>query len=117
MKILQNCRFIMADKKNSIIDKPEDNKISPSTEKEVIEIAQKIRPDKNSVVLQDGSDLGWNIKPGKKSTKFGLEFKKDFVDDDVEIMVRIGGEANYFTSPKGAKDFIQTAEICATQKF
>ena len=92
-------------------------KIEAETGKEIKEIAQKIRPDKNSVVLQDGTNLGWNVKPGKKKTKFGLEFKKDFKDDDVEIMVRIGGEANYFNSPKGTSSFIQSAEFCATKKF
>ena len=94
-----------------------DNTIESNKGKEIIEIAEKIRPDKNSVVLQDGSKLGWDVKPGKKSTKFGLEFKKEFVDDDVEIMIKIGGEANYFNSPKGSKDFIQRAEFCATTKF
>ncbi len=61
----------MADKKQS--------KIEVDTGKEIKEIAQKIRPDKNSVVLQDGSNLEWNVKPGKKKTKFGLEFKKNFI--------------------------------------
>ena len=99
----------MADKKQS--------KIEVDTGKEIKEIAQKIRPDKNSVVLQDGSNLEWNVKPGKKKTKFGLEFKKNFIDDDVEIMIKIGGEANYFNSPKGTSSFIQSAEFCATKKF
>lgn len=107
----------MADKKQSIIDAPQNNKIEAETGKEIKEIAEKIRPDKNSVILQDGSNLEWNVKPGKKKTKFGLEFKKDFKDDDVEIMVIIGGEVNYFNSPKGASDFVQNAEFCATKKF
>ncbi len=32
-------------------------------------------------------------------------------------MIKIGGEANYFNSPKGTSSFIQSAEFCATKKF
>jgi hypothetical protein len=85
---------------------------------DIIETAKKYRPDKNSVKFgEDGGELKWKVKPGAEKTKFNLEWNKNFEEDDVEITVKIGGEVNYFTSPKGTKDIIQSAEFSATKKF
>jgi len=85
--------------------------------KTVKQVIKDFRPDKNNVQLPDGTNLAWKIKPGTKSTKFGLTFDKNFADTDVEITVKIGGEVNYFNSPKGVKDVITSASFCATKKF
>ena len=85
--------------------------------KDTKEIVEKFRPDKNSIRLNDGGELSWKVKPGKDKTKFGFELSKDFTEEDVEIMIKIGGEVNYFNSPQGVKDVIQSAEFSATKKF
>lgn len=83
----------------------------------IIDKLKKYRPDKNSTILEDGSELKWKVKPGKEMAKVNLEWNKNFIEDDVEITVKIGNEVNYFSSPKGVKDIIKSAEFGATKKF
>jgi len=67
-------------------DKQVAQAIITSEAKDIISAVEQYRPDKNSIALSDGSEISWKVKPSKKSTKFGLEFNKDFVDTDVEII-------------------------------
>jgi len=39
---------------------------------------KKYRPDKNSVCFDNGSELGWQIKPKKDKTEFNFEFDRNF---------------------------------------
>jgi len=80
-------------------------------------LAETYRPDKNSVDIDDTSELSWKIKPKKDCTNFELKFSKTFEEDDVEITVKVGGQVNYFTSPKGTKDIINKASFEATKRF
>lgn len=66
---------------------------------------------------EDGGVI--NVKPGIKKKgkvlKLELKYDKDFVQDDVHIMVKVGcGEINVM-SPKDSDQF--SATFCATKSF
>lgn len=85
--------------------------------KKIKEKIKEYRPDKNSVKTDIDEKLSWKIKPKKDYVNFDLKFSKVYEEDEVEIVVKIGGEVNYFSSPKGTKDVIQSASFSATKKF
>jgi hypothetical protein len=80
-------------------------------------IAEEYRPDSNSIETSDGAELSWKIKPVKDKVDLNFKFDKKFVEDDVEITVKIGGQVNYFSSPKGSVDMVKNVSFSATKKF
>lgn len=78
---------------------------------------KKYRPDKNSVCFDNGSELGWQIKPKKDKTEFNFEFDRNFENQNVRVFVEIGGEVQYFDSPSGIKDVVTKAKFGGTLKF
>ncbi|OQB40323.1 MAG: hypothetical protein BWY04_01375 [candidate division CPR1 bacterium ADurb.Bin160] len=85
--------------------------------KEAVEAGKVIYKKSTNLETNIGdSTLKCKIKPKKDKTKIALEWNKSFIEDDVEITVKVNGNVNCFNSPKGS-DIIQSATFCATKKF
>mgnify|MGYP001353037974 CR=1 FL=1 len=86
--------------------------------KAVKRFAKEHNPLKNDVTLPDGSEFKWKVKPKLneiEKTKVELEWNKKFIDDDVEITVKINSQPIKLFSQAGDDKF--SAKFSATKKF
>lgn len=73
---------------------------------------------KNDIIFPDGSEFKWKVKPKLndiEKTKVELEWNKKFIDDDIEITVKINSQPIKLFSHAGDDKF--SAKFSATKKF
>jgi len=86
--------------------------------KAVKNFAKEHNPINNKTILPDGSEFKWKVKPklnNIEKTKVELQWNKKFIDDDVEITVKINSQPIKLFSPAGDDKF--SAKFSATKKF
>lgn len=108
--------------KEKIVNKIEDKTGIDITDKKDIKAVKKWakehNPINNKTTLPDGSEFKWKIKPklnNIENTKVELQWNKKFIDDDVEITVKINSQPIKLFSPAGDDKF--SAKFSATKKF
>ncbi len=69
--------------------------------------------DKRTLKINETSNIA--IKPKLFKQGFNIKYNKQFIEDDVKIMIEVNGELNVFSSKPNSKKF--SANFCATKKF